>query len=404
MTDLKFRYRLSEEDWIEALLCLDYRRSGKFRQINIWILSILGAAALIAYIRSPDKFFLFLFLAVIILLDFYMAYGMDFLRNRKARKLASMQGEYEIEISDRQIVYREGQAKIKYSGAKIKWFRSDHVYVLKIERELFVLPRRILGTQQAERLETIFKNTNVPMIEIRVERRESIWERKKKTVKTVDLKLRKGVFFPPWILLAAMVVVSLTNGDAFLAGLNAVTSWVLDNFAWAFNLTALGSVITVIVIWFSPLGKVRIGGSKARPMMKYMDLVWITLCTIIAAGILFWACAEPMYHLYTPAVAAGVESGSADAAVFAMETMYLEWTITPCAIYVIATLTFAFVYYNMNQSFSLGSALVPAFGVKAKKFGGIVDVICLFSLVAGMAASIGTSVMSIGGGVESVFG
>lgn len=225
-----------------------------------------------------------------------------------------------------------------------------------------------------------------------------------KTVKTVDLKLRKGVFFPPWILLAAMVVVSLTNGDAFLAGLNAVTSWVLDNFAWAFNLTALGSVITVIVIWFSPLGKVRIGGSKARPMMKYMDLVWITLCTIIAAGILFWACAEPMYHLYTPAVAAGVESGSADAAVFAMETMYLEWTITPCAIYVIATLTFAFVYYNMNQSFSLGSALVPAFGVKAKKFGGIVDVICLFSLVAGMAASIGTSVMSIGGGVESVFG
>ena len=99
MTDLKFRYRLSEEDWIEALLCLDYRRSGKFRQINIWILSILGAAALIAYIRSPDKFFLFLFLAVIILLDFYMAYGMDFLRNRKARKLASMQGEYEIEIS-----------------------------------------------------------------------------------------------------------------------------------------------------------------------------------------------------------------------------------------------------------------------------------------------------------------
>ena len=151
-----------------------------------------------------------------------------------------------------------------------------------------------------------------------------------KTVKTVDLKLRKGVFFPPWILLAAMVVVSLTNGDAFLAGLNAVTSWVLDNFAWAFNLTALGSVITVIVIWFSPLGKVRIGGSKARPMMKYMDLVWITLCTIIAAGILFWACAEPMYHLYTPAVAAGVESGSADAAVFAMETMYLEWTITLC--------------------------------------------------------------------------
>ena len=106
----------------------------------------LGAAALIAYIRSPDKFFLFLFLAVIILLDFYMAYGMDFLRNRKARKLASMQGEYEIEISDRQIVYREGKAKIKYSGAKIKWFRSDHVYVLNDRKRAFCTPQKNPGS------------------------------------------------------------------------------------------------------------------------------------------------------------------------------------------------------------------------------------------------------------------
>ena len=51
-----------------------------------------------------------------------------------------------------------------------------------------------------------------------------------------DLSLRKAVFLPPWILMVGMVVVSLVNGDAFLAGLNAVTGWILNNFAWAFNL------------------------------------------------------------------------------------------------------------------------------------------------------------------------
>lgn len=51
-----------------------------------------------------------------------------------------------------------------------------------------------------------------------------------KNEKTVNLTLRKGVFFPPWILLVAMVAVSLTNGEAFLEGLNKVTSWILDNF------------------------------------------------------------------------------------------------------------------------------------------------------------------------------
>ena len=222
--------------------------------------------------------------------------------------------------------------------------------------------------------------------------------------KTVKLTLRKGVFFPPWLLLVAMVIVSLANGDAFLLGLNTVTSWILNNFAWAFNLTTLACVATVVYVYFSPLGKVRIGGSKARPIMNYMNLVWITLCTTIAAGILFWACAEPMYHLYAPAVAEGAEAGSAEAAVFAMKTMFLEWTWSPYAIYTVATLIFTFVFYNMNQPYSMGSALVPVFGDKIKKYNGAVDVLCLFALSAGVAAALGTGAMNIAGGVEQVFG
>lgn len=38
--------------------------------------------------------------------------------------------------------------------------------------------------------------------------------------RTINLSLRKGVFFPPWLLLVAMVIVSLTNGEAFLSGPN----------------------------------------------------------------------------------------------------------------------------------------------------------------------------------------
>jgi choline-glycine betaine transporter len=38
------------------------------------------------------------------------------------------------------------------------------------------------------------------------------------------------------------------------------------------------------------------------------------------------------------------------------------------------------------------------------RFSGVVDVICLFALVLGMAASLGTGTMTIGGGLENVFG
>lgn len=222
--------------------------------------------------------------------------------------------------------------------------------------------------------------------------------------KTVNLSVNKLVFLPPWLVLVGMVIISLVNGEAFLAALNSVTNWILNNFAWLFNGTTLLCFVAIVIVYFSPLAKVRIGGRKARPIMTFSNLVWITLCTTIAAGILFWACAEPMYQMYAPTAAEGVAPGSPGAAVFAMKTMFLEWTWSPYALYTVATLTFAFVFYNMKKSYSIGSALIPLFGNKVEKYNSIVDIICLFALVTGMAASLGTGTLTIAGGIESVFG
>jgi glycine betaine transporter len=225
-----------------------------------------------------------------------------------------------------------------------------------------------------------------------------------KKEKEMDISLRKWVFFPPWLLLVALVAVSLINEEGFLQGMNLATGFILDNFAWLFNLTTLLCLGAVIFVYVSPFANVRIGGSKARPMMKFVDLVWITLCTTVAAGILFWGCAEPMYHFYAPAAFEGVEAGSPGAALFAMKTMFLEWTWSPYAIYTVATLLFAFVFYNMRRPYSIGSAFVPVLGDKAEKYRGIIDTICLLALVLGMAASLGTGTLTMAGGIENVFG
>ncbi len=218
------------------------------------------------------------------------------------------------------------------------------------------------------------------------------------------LPLRKWVFFPPWLLLVSLVGVSLVNEEQFLAGMHLATGFVVDNFAWTFNLVTLACLFAVIVAFFSPFGKVRMGGRKARPIMGFWDLTWITLCTTVASGILFWGCAEPLYHLYEPAASEGVEAGSTGAAMFAMKAMFLEWTFSPYAIYTVATLVFAFVFYNMLQPYSIGSAFVPIFGEKVKRYKGVIDVVCLMALVLGMSASFGTGTMTMGGGIETVFG
>lgn len=222
---------------------------------------------------------------------------------------------------------------------------------------------------------------------------------------TTGKKIRWAVFLPPWLLLIAILVLNLTNYETFVVVMDYVTTWILTNFSWLFNSITFIAVVIILISYVTPVRNLRFGGSKCRPMMKYSNYVWVILCTILAAGILLWACAEPMYHLYGPPANIAGGAGSGEAVTWAMETVLLEWTFSPMAIYALPALLFAFVFYNMKQDFAIGSMLVPVIGQKnAKKITPAVDSICLFALCAGMAASLGSGVLLLGGGLETLSG
>ena len=113
-------------------------------------------------------------------------------------------------------------------------------------------------------------------------------------------KIKPIVFFPPVILLLAAVIMSFVNKEAFTKIVNNSNRWILVNFGWLFSISGIIFLIIVVGLYFSPFGKVKIGGSKAKPMLCKFEWFSITLTTGIAIGILFWATAEPMYHLVAP--------------------------------------------------------------------------------------------------------
>ncbi len=224
------------------------------------------------------------------------------------------------------------------------------------------------------------------------------------TTNRKTVKIRHGVFWPTLLILLAVITISVTNNDLFLNYLNIITKWLLDNFAWAFSGVTVFCVITVIMVFISPLGKVRVGGREARPIMKYSNWVWISLTTTVAAGLLFFASAEPIIHLYAPPMAAGVEPGTVQAAMFAMKVLFLEWTFMPYALYTVASLAFCFAYYNMKAPGSFVATLTPLYGDRVHKYSTAVDIVCGLALSAGMAASMGICILSISGGVEMLTG
>ncbi len=208
------------------------------------------------------------------------------------------------------------------------------------------------------------------------------------------------MFWPPVVLLLAALAFSLIDFDGFHAQVTAANSWVLSRFDWLFSLTAFAAVLLAAWIFISPLGRVRIGGPDAKPILSRWNWFAITLCTTIAIGILFWGAAEPMFHVNDPPAFAGVEARSDAAARFALSSMFMHWTITPYAIYTIPALAFALAHYNLGRPYSLSGPLSIIFGRAALgKSGAIIDAIGLYALVAGVAASLGVGVMTVAGGL-----
>lgn len=219
------------------------------------------------------------------------------------------------------------------------------------------------------------------------------------------MKVRHGVFWPPFLLIVTAVGLSLYDDKTFVAVNNAVNGWILGHFSSAFVWAGLLSLLTCAFVCFSPLGHVRLGGEGAKPLLKPLDWIAVALGINTAVGILFWATAEPIYHLTQPPASLGLAASSPEARTFALSTLYMHWAFTPCALYTLPAVIFAFAFYNMKAPFSLLACLAPLTnGRPCRRLGQVLDSICLFSLLTGMAASLGTGILTLAGGLEHSFG
>lgn len=170
----------------------------------------------------------------------------------------------------------------------------------------------------------------------------------------------------------------------------------------AFSYTSFFMVLLCVAVFISPLGKLKIGGPSAVPMLNRYQWFSIILCTTIAVGILFWGSAEPIYHITSPPESLKLLTEE-DKVGFSMATIFMHWSLTPYAIYTIPALLFAIGYYNRSHSFSLSTMLFPITkNLDNKWWSVILNNLCLFALVAGMAASLGAGILSLSGGIANI--
>ncbi|MEP4053016.1 MAG: BCCT family transporter [Litorimonas sp.] len=215
-------------------------------------------------------------------------------------------------------------------------------------------------------------------------------------------QIRIIVFWGPLGVFVALVLASLIAPQTFLHIATQINDWILARLSNIFAIGSFGFVLTCIWAALSPLGKIKIGGTDAEPILSKWNWVAVTLTTTVAIGILFWAAAEPIYHLYDPA-GLPYASNSEEAAKFSMASLYMHWSITPYAIYTIPGLTFALCYYNLKKPFSLSSPISVLLGRPVPRLASqLLDGLALLALAFGLSASLGAGILSISGGIDRV--
>jgi len=230
------------------------------------------------------------------------------------------------------------------------------------------------------------------------------------------LDIHNPVFLISGLSIIAFVVLALAlpeQAEAFFGWLRpAVTS----TFDVLFLIAGDIFVILALVLIFTPLGKVRIGGMDATPDYSYSGWFAMLFAAGMGIGLMFFGVSEPISH-YTSSLAegagapdswaplAGAAGNEEEALRLGMAAMIFHWGLHPWAIYAIVGLSLALFAYNKGLPLSVRSIFYPIFGERVWGWTGhIIDTLAVFATLFGLATSLGIGAEQANAGLEFLFG
>ncbi|WP_433872503.1 BCCT family transporter [Saccharopolyspora sp. CA-218241] len=201
----------------------------------------------------------------------------------------------------------------------------------------------------------------------------------------------------------AAVVAPTATGDAVTAAFTASA----DLFGPYWQVLLLATFLVAVVLGASRLGRVRLGGVDARPEFGTFKWIAMIMTTLLAAGGVFWAAAEPVFHFADlPPAYSDVAPGSAEAVTVALAQSFSHWGFLAWA--VLGTLGAIVMLRAQDKGLPLRprTLLDPVFGERIQHHWGgtVVDVISIIAVVAGTVGPVGFLGLQVSYGMSQMFG
>lgn len=201
-----------------------------------------------------------------------------------------------------------------------------------------------------------------------------------------------AVFLLSGGLLLAFVVVALVDLDDTAEAVFTGFDWAAGWFGLYWQGLLLATFAISLLLAATRLGGVRLGAIELPEFSRFKWLSMI-MCTLLAAGGVFWAFAEPAAHFLTPPpLYEGVEGGTEGAVAPALAASFTSWGFLAWAVLgTLGALVMIHGHYHRGLPLRPRTLLYPLVGERVLRgwVGSVVDVTAIVAVAAGTIGPIG---------------
>lgn len=234
-----------------------------------------------------------------------------------------------------------------------------------------------------------------------------------------DLDVHGKVFSISALTILFFVIVTLALQEEVEPLFDATFGFLTSHLDWFFLLSTNIILLVAVVLIFTPLGKVRLGGAHAKPEFSYLGWFAMLFAAGMGIGLVFFGVNEPLTHFGTSLAGTTVENGvrtdwaplgaaaddQAGAISLAMAATLYHWNLHPWAVYSIVALSLALFSFNKGLPLTMRSIFYPLLGERIWGWPGhIIDILAVFATLFGLATSLGYGASQATAGLNYLFG
>ena len=233
------------------------------------------------------------------------------------------------------------------------------------------------------------------------------------------LDIHNRVFAISGLAVVGFVVLTLlfrSSAEPFFASMRG---WLTSNLDWFFIGAGNVFVLVCVALALSPLGRVRLGGTEAKPDYTYTGWFSMLFAAGMGIGLMFYGVSEPLSHFGSAvggirldggvrtdwAPLAGAVGDSNEAARLAMAATIYHCPLHPWAIYAILALGLALFSFNKGLPLTIRSVFYPLLGERVWGWPGhAIDILAVLATMFGLATSLGLGASQAASGLNHLFG